>query len=67
VSPSCPGTVPWNTVPLCHGVGGCNNQKNDSDATKWLIGKFGKRKGLAILKRIEAFLDSRKPDQEQAS
>lgn len=54
-------TTPDNIVPLCHGTGGCNNSKNDSLPANWLIEKFGKRKGRAILKRIEAFLDSRRP------
>ena len=61
VSPDCPGTVPWNIVPLCGGAGGCNNSKSDRNAAEWLIGKFGKRKGRAILRKIEAFLDSRCP------
>lgn len=60
-SPDCPGTVPWNIVPLCHGVDGCNNQKNDRNADEWLVAKFGKRKGRAIQKRIEDYLVSRKP------
>lgn len=60
-SPDCPGTVPWNMAPLCHGIGGCNNSKADRDAAEWLTEKYGKRKGRAILKRIEAFLDSRRP------
>lgn len=59
VSPDCPGTVPWNIVPLCGGAGGCNNSKSDRNAAEWLIGKFGKRKGLAILRRIEAYLRTR--------
>lgn len=59
-SPDCPGTVPWNIVPLCGGSGGCNNSKSSKPPADWLIEKFGKRKGRAILKRIEAFLDSRK-------
>jgi hypothetical protein len=58
-SPDCPGTVPWNIVPLCHGVDGCNNTKFNRDADEWLLDKFGPRKGKAILRRIEAFLDSR--------
>jgi hypothetical protein len=61
ISPDCPGTVPHNMVPLCHGVGGCNNIKNDKPAAKWLAEQFGKRKGKAIQRRIEAFLESRKP------
>lgn len=60
-SPDCPGTVVWNIVPLCHGDGGCNNQKKSREAADWLIEKFGRRNGRAILKRIEAFLDSRRP------
>ena len=60
-SPNCPGAVGWNLVPLCHGVGGCNNSKNNRDAEEWLIDKFGKRKGMAILKRIESYLEGCKP------
>lgn len=63
-SPDCPGTVPWNIVPLCHGVDGCNNQKFNWEPERWLIGKFGKRKGRAIQRRIEAYLDGRKPAGE---
>ncbi len=59
-SPDCPGTVTWNMVPLCHGVDGCNNSKQHRLASEWLIDKFGAKKGRAILKRIEAFLDSRR-------
>jgi hypothetical protein len=63
-SRDCPGNVPWNIVPLCHdkrdGSGGCNNLKRDRPADEWLVGKFGKRKGAAILRRIEAYLESRK-------
>jgi hypothetical protein len=63
-SDSCPGTVPWNIVPLCHdkrgGSGGCNNSKRDKPAGEWLVEKYGKRKGAAILRRIEVYLESRK-------
>lgn len=58
-SPDCPGSVPHNIVPLCHGVGGCNNAKQSRSAAEWLTTTFGRRKGLAILKRIEAFLLTR--------
>ena len=58
-SPDCPGTVPWNIVPLCHGDGGCNNAKQSRPAVEWLTTTFGKRKGLAILRRIEAYLRTR--------
>lgn len=57
VSPNCPGTVPTNIVPLCHGVGGCNNSKEAKNASEWLIGKFGKRRAREILKRIEAYFE----------
>jgi hypothetical protein len=59
-SSDCPGTVPWNIVPLCHGNGGCNNSKQDKSPRDWLIDRFGKRKGRAILQRIEVYLESRK-------
>lgn len=58
-SPDCPGTVPHNIVPLCHGEGGCNNAKQSRTAAEWLTTTFGKRKGLAILRRIEAYLLTR--------
>lgn len=66
--PNCPGTVPWNIVPLCHdkkhGSGGCNNSKYNLNAADWLTRKFGKRKGQLILKQIETFLDSRRSKGE---
>jgi hypothetical protein len=57
-SPSCPGTIPQNIVPLCHGIEGCNNTKASRDPDKWLIEKFGKRKAAKILKRIAAYFES---------
>lgn len=56
-SPDCPGTVAWNIVPLCHGVGGCNNSKNSKDPVEWLKGKFGKRHAAEILARINTYLE----------
>ncbi len=53
-------TTPDNIIPLCHGVNGCNNSKGNRDAAEWLTDTFGKRKGRAIQKRIEAYLNSRK-------
>lgn len=58
-SADCPGTVPHNMVPLCST---CNVSKGGRNPAEWLTGRFGKRKGLAILKRIEAFLAERKPE-----
>ena len=53
-----PGTVPWNMVPLCHGIDGCNNSKNAKMPEEWLIEQYGKRKAGQIIKRIEAFFDT---------
>jgi hypothetical protein len=60
-SPDCPGTVPTNILPLCHGLNGCNNQKHDKDPRTWVIEKFGKRKGAAILKHIDDYFNSLPP------
>jgi hypothetical protein len=54
-SPLCPGTIPTNIIPLCHGIDGCNNSKHNYDAVEWLNGKFGKRKAKQILERINAY------------
>jgi hypothetical protein len=58
-SPNCPGTVPENIVPLCHGVDGCNNSKSNRPAGEWLAQKYGPRKARAIQKRIERWLKTR--------
>jgi len=42
-------------IPLCHGLGGCNNSKSDKDPEPWLTKRFGKRKAAVILKRIHAY------------
>lgn len=55
IDPNCPGTVPTNIVPLCHGIDGCNNSKSSSDARQWLITRYGKRKANHILRKIEEF------------
>lgn len=55
---NCPGSVPTNEVPLCHGVGGCNNSKADADPHDWLLGKYGKRKASKIEKRVQEFFSS---------
>lgn len=56
--PDCPGTIPANIVPLCHGRGGCNNRKQNRNAEQWLKEMFGKTKAASILKRIQAYFDS---------
>lgn len=54
-SPGCPGTIPENIVPLCHGIDGCNNHKHAKDPEQWLNERYGKRKAKRILERINAY------------
>ncbi|MEK7499788.1 MAG: hypothetical protein AAB649_04245 [Patescibacteria group bacterium] len=54
-SPECPGTVPWNMLPLCHGTMGCNTQKGSTDPVIWLNKVYGKRKANKILKKIKLY------------
>ena len=55
--PDNPGTVPWNIVPLCHGSGGCNQNKFNHPAEQWLIDRFGEKKACDILAHIEAYFE----------
>lgn len=57
ILPNCPGTVPTNIVPLCHGIGGCNNRKNSTEPQEWLTRMYGSKKASAILRRIEAYFE----------
>lgn len=54
-SPNCPGTVPHNIVPLCHGREGCNNSKHDKHPDEWLRQKYGAKKARAITSKIHAY------------
>ncbi len=54
-SPDCPGNVPKNIVPLCHGIDGCNNSKLNKNPEEWLVQRYGKKKGLRIFEQIEAY------------
>lgn len=54
-SPDCPGTIPRNIIPLCHGEGGCNNAKQDRDAKEWLTRKFGKKRAATVLAKIDEY------------
>lgn len=56
-SPDCPGTIVTNMVPLCHGIGGCNNTKSNKNPSDWLVSKYGKSKAKQILARIEAYFE----------
>lgn len=53
--PRCPGSVAANAIPLCHGVGGCNNSKHDRDPEEWLIATLGNKRARAILAKIQAY------------
>lgn len=61
-SPDCPGTIPTNIVPLCHGITGCNNSKGNKDPEKWLQEQFGKRKAHEILHNVETYFESVKKE-----
>lgn len=50
-------TTPDNIVPLCHGVGGCNNSKSGKFPEEWLTEKFGKRKAKYVLDRIQTYFE----------
>ena len=52
---ACPGTVATNMIPLCHGRGGCNNSKGNSNPHAWLVRRFGSRKAAKIEAAIAAY------------
>lgn len=54
--PACPGTVATNMIPLCHGQGGCNNAKHDTDPHTWLLQRFDPRKVARIEKAIATYV-----------
>jgi hypothetical protein len=54
-SPDCPGTVVTNMIPLCHGIGGCNNMKRNQDGETWLKGRYESKKARKILKGIHLY------------
>lgn len=51
------GFIPSNIVPLCHGVGGCNNRKSNRDPVEFLESTFGKHRARSILKRINSYFE----------
>jgi hypothetical protein len=57
-SPNCPGTIPTNIVPLCHGINGCNNSKQDRDPVEWLSWKLGSREAKRKLAQILAYFSA---------
>jgi hypothetical protein len=56
-APDCPGTMPTNIVPLCHGADGCNNSKGAKRPEVWLQQKLGKRRGNKKLAQINSYFD----------
>lgn len=53
--PDCPGTIPANIAPLCHGADGCNNSKHNKSPQQWLTDRFGEAQAKTILVRIHEF------------
>jgi 5-methylcytosine-specific restriction endonuclease McrA len=51
------GTSADNIVPLCHGVGGCNNRKASHHPVKWLSRDFEQEQVIVILERIQLYFD----------
>lgn len=54
-SPDCPGTVPTNILPLCHGTDGCNNSKGKKLPGPWLREKLGARRAGRKLREIQDY------------
>lgn len=55
--PDNPGTVPTNIIPLCHGIGGCNNSKSACDPLVWLTRKFGPEAAQQKAAEIDAYFE----------
>jgi ribosomal protein L37AE/L43A len=53
--PDCPGTVPTNIVPLCHGESGCNNSKRAKSPQAWLEAKLGPKQAFQKMLEIDAY------------
>jgi len=74
--PTCPGTLPRNILPLCHGRKGagtlsgppaCNNSKGSQDPIVWLTTKLGPRKAKAKLREIERYFTAVRSGQQEAA
>lgn len=62
-NPECPGTVPWNIVPLCHQLDGCNNHKGAKDPLEWLVEKLGEKEAVKVMERITAYFEAVRDDE----
>lgn len=60
-------TIPENIVPLCNGIGGCNNRKHDKDPVQWLHAAYGARRAKHILERIGTFFLTVRSTQQEKS
>lgn len=54
-SPTCPGTVAENMIPLCDGQGGCNNSKHKREPQAWLLSRYTPSQTKRILKAIDTY------------
>jgi len=52
-----PGTVATNVIPLCHGLGGCNNSKADKLPKEWLTQMYGGRKAKRLMRKVQAYFE----------
>lgn len=46
-----------NIVPLCHGIGGCNNKKHCFYPEQWLVKTLGKEKAQEKIKEINFYFE----------
>ena len=45
-----------NIIPLCHGMGGCNNEKSNTDGEIFTFKKIGEKDAILVLGKIESYL-----------
>lgn len=58
--PLCVGgkTDKLNIIPLCHGVGGCNNRKSKRLPEEWLTAQVGADMAQSIIEQVSAYFAS---------
>ena len=47
-----------NIIPLCHGIGGCNNRKNKKMPDIWLAASMSADGAQSVLSRVAAYFES---------
>jgi hypothetical protein len=47
-----------NIIPLCHGIGGCNNRKNKKMPDIWLTASMSADGAQSVLSRVAAYFES---------